>query len=314
MTPAFHSIKTVARRTGLSAYVIRSWEKRYRVVEPTRTGTNRRLYSEDQIRRLSLLREATQAGHSIGNVARLPLSELETLSGRRAERSLTPPAEPARATSDAAVIQECLAAVKELDFRGLESALNRAATRLGSQGVLQRVLGPLAEAIGDCWRGGALTAAHEHFATVVIRMFLGQATKPFAASEASPVLVAATLVGQLHELGALLAAATATNLGWHVTYLGPSLPAAEIAGAARQRRARAVALSFVYPEDDPRIAQELARLRELLPPGVDVLAGGRACPAYRTALDPIGAQPVRDLAELCVALDNLRAAPPPILR
>ena len=40
-----HPIKVVARRTGLSAHVIRIWEKRYGAVEPERTDTNRRLYS-----------------------------------------------------------------------------------------------------------------------------------------------------------------------------------------------------------------------------------------------------------------------------
>jgi len=38
---------------------------------------------------------------------------------------------------------------------------------------------------------------------------------------------------------------TETNLGWHVTYLGASLPAAEIAGSGRKKRTRAVALSLV---------------------------------------------------------------------
>ena len=82
------------------------------------------------------------------------------------------------------------------------------------------------------------------------------------------MLVVATPAGQIHELGALLVGAAAANLGWHVTYLGASLPAAEIAGAARQNRARAVALSLVYPEDDPRLEGELTRLRESLPPEV----------------------------------------------
>ena len=75
--------------------------------------------------------------------------------------------------------------------------------------------------------------------------------------ENAPVLVVATPSGQLHELGALLVGAAAANLGWHVTYLGASLPAAEIAGAALQNRARAVALSLVYPEDDPTLEDEL---------------------------------------------------------
>ena len=59
------------------------------------------------------------------------------------------------------------------------------------------------------------------------------------------------------------AGAAAANIGWHVTYLGASLPAAEIAGAAMQNRARAVALSLVYPQDDPRLEGELIRLRDM---------------------------------------------------
>ena len=54
MADALHGIKIVARRTGLSAHVIRIWEKRYGAVEPDRTDTNRRLYSEEQIERLKL--------------------------------------------------------------------------------------------------------------------------------------------------------------------------------------------------------------------------------------------------------------------
>jgi methylmalonyl-CoA mutase cobalamin-binding subunit len=120
------------------------------------------------------------------------------------------------------------------------------------------------------------------------------------------VIVVATPTGQIHELGALLVGAAAANLGWHVTYLGASLPAAEIAGVARQNRARAVALSLVYPEDDPRLEGELTRLRESLPPEVMLLVGGRAMPAYREVLKKIGATQVTDLSQLCSTLDELR--------
>ena len=119
-------------------------------------------------------------------------------------------------------------------------------------------------------------------------------------------MVVATPSGQLHELGALLVGAAAANLGWHVTYLGASLPAAEIAGAARQNRARVVAMSLVYPEDDSRLEGELTRLRELLPAEVVVLVGGRAMPAYRGVLDNIGATQLKDLAHFCSTLDELR--------
>jgi methylmalonyl-CoA mutase cobalamin-binding subunit len=88
--------------------------------------------------------------------------------------------------------------------------------------------------------------------------------------------VVASPAGQLHELGAVMAASAATNAGWSVTYLGPNLPAAEIAGAVRQREARAVALSLVYPADCDWLLDELRRLRCALPTGVTLLVGGRA--------------------------------------
>jgi DNA-binding transcriptional MerR regulator/methylmalonyl-CoA mutase cobalamin-binding subunit len=306
MAEAHQPIKVVARRTGLSAHVIRIWEKRYGAVEPERTVTNRRLYSDEQIERLSLLRDITQAGHSIGHVAKLPTDQLRGL----ARESHGTDGQTARTRTEApgtpTFLSECVAAVKSLDGRALDGTLKRAETELGAHGLLQRLIAPLAQTIGELWRDGSITAAHEHFATAVIRVFLSQAAKPFAGTDNAPVLLVTTPAGQIHELGALLVGAAAANLGWHVTYLGASLPAAEIAGAARQKRARAVALSLVYPEDDSRLESELARLRESLPPEVAILVGGRAMPAYRDALEKIGATQVSDLTDLCATLDDLR--------
>ncbi len=306
MDEVHQAIKVVARRTGLSAHVIRIWEKRYGAVEPARTGTNRRLYSDEQIERLSLLREITQGGHSIGHVAKLPTGKLRELArelhGTKGDSARVQPAPLGAPT----FLDECIASLKSLDGRALDDTLKRAGTELGAQGLLQRVVAPLAQSIGELWRDGSITAAHEHFATAVIRAFLSQAARPFAGTDGAPVLLVTTPAGQIHELGALLVGATAANMGWHVTYLGANLPAAEIAGAARQNRARAVALSLVYPEDDPRLEGELVRLRRFLPPEVAILVGGRAMPAYRDALGKISATPVSNLTDLCATLDDLR--------
>ena len=307
MSEVQHTIKYAARKSGLTPHVIRVWERRYEAVSPNRTGTNRRLYSESEIQRLGLLRDVTQAGHSIGQVARLSLEKLRALA---ADAAGGKPAPLGRSVPDApdaaALLEDCLAAVKALDSQALEGALKRAATALGAQGLLQRVVAPLAQKIGDLWREGAITAAHEHFASAVLRIFLGHASRPFTATEGAPVLIVATPTGQIHELGALLVGAAAANLGWHVTYLGASLPAAEIAGAARQNQARAVALSLVYPEDDPRLELELTRLRDLLPAEIPLLVGGRAMSSYADALEKIGALQIKDLVHLSLIIDELR--------
>lgn len=306
-----HTIDAVARRTGLTPHVIRIWEKRYQAVEPARSPTNRRQYTEDEIERLALLRELTRAGQSIGYVAKLSTETLRSLVANAAKTDKAAAAIPgAHSRTDPAedMVSEALAAVAALDTRRLETVLKRAGVVLGRQGLLQRVAAPLAQRLGEQWREGAITAAHEHFATAALRTFLGQSTAAFGSEAGGPSVVVGTPPGQLHELGALLAAALAANLGWRVTYLGASLPAAELAGAALQNGSKVVALSLVYPEDDAQLPEQLTRLRELLPPEVSIVVGGRAAAAYRACLDRIGAFQAADLSALGALLDRVRGS------
>src|ERR1700674_5544268 len=74
-----YPIQVVVRETGLSAHVLRVWEKRYGAVVPQRTATHRRVYSDADLHRLKLLRQATLLGHPIGSVASLSDQSLETL-------------------------------------------------------------------------------------------------------------------------------------------------------------------------------------------------------------------------------------------
>lgn len=311
MANAHHSIKIVSRRTGLSPHVIRIWEKRYGAVEPERTTTNRRIYSDAEIERLSLLRLATAAGHGIGNIAKLPLERLKFLIAK-AEVVGPDQRMEKRATSSAQTFHDsCLAAVTELDARLFDEILQRAVIALGNQGLLRQVVAPLARTIGELWRAGVVTAAHEHFLSAGLKVFLGHLSGQFAVPAHAPRIITATPAGQLHELGAVIVNAAAAQMGWHTTYLGASLPAAEIAGAAVQNRALAVALSVVYPEDDPNLPQEFINLRRFLPPETKILVGGRAAPAYLETLMRIGAVFTDSIDEFCNQLDLLRRSRKP---
>ena len=304
-----HSIRMATHRTGLSPHVIRIWEKRYGAVQPNRSGTNRRLYSEAEIERLNLLRLVTHLGHSIGTVAHLPTETLRGLAAR-VPASLRVNGEEPRSLSAAAhaeeYIRDCLTHIRALNTSALDETLGRSALAFGVHGMLQHVAGPLAQRIGDAWREGTISAAQEHLASARIRTFLFDAARPFAVGESAPTVVVTTPTGQLHELGAAIVAAAATNVGWRVTYLGAGLPAAEIAGVAVKDRAQVVALSIVYPDDDPDMPVELEKLRRHLPLDTRIVAGGRAAPAYRAALDAVSAITITELNEFSLLLDSLR--------
>ena len=185
MTKAHHSIRVASSRSGVSQHVIRIWEKRYAAVEPQRTPTNRRLYSDAEIERLVLLRLATDAGHGIGNVARLATGRLKDLVGEASSKQNgASPKRPAQAFHDS-----CLQSVKSLNAHRLQENLQRALIALGHQGLLRQVVASLAQNVGELWRTGVITAAHEHFLTASLKVFLGNAAGQFPVSSVAPVMV-----------------------------------------------------------------------------------------------------------------------------
>lgn len=317
-----HSIKVVSKRTGLSPHVIRVWEKRYATVSPERTEGNRRLYRAQDVERLRLLKLATDAGHSIGDIAQLPTERLARLvSDDLPAASAAPPAAaPAQglpagspvavsapAPDPAVLVATAFEAVQSMNAEALGAVLEQAAVALGQMRLLGEVVVPLVERIGNGWRDGTVKVAQEHVATATIRTCLGQLARPMTLHPSAPAIVVTTPAGQVHELGAVIAAAVARAGGWRVIYAGPSLPAEEIVSAVMAQRAVAVALSIVHPSDDPELPGELKRLRRLLPERVHLVVGGRASASYATALAECGATMVRDVVQLASSLERLRA-------
>ena len=304
-----HSIKVAVQRTGLSAHVIRVWEKRYQAVVPERTTTNRRLYSDEDIARLQWLQQAVQAGQSIGRIARLPTPELMKLV--RAEQAAVPLAQrPADGEGEekdpGKFLERALVAVQRLDAVSLEEQLVRASIALSQRHLLEEVVLPLMERIGQMWEEGTLRVADEHMASAVVRSFIGNIQASFQVSEAAPHVVATTPAGQLHEIGALLASVVATSEGWNSTFLGPNLPVEEIARAAAQKGAKAVLLSIIYPGDDPHLGGELVKLRRLLGNDIVLLVGGRAAQHYQRFLNRAEVVTLANLSDLRDSLRLLR--------
>lgn len=270
-----HPIRVVSRRTGLTPALLRAWEKRYGVVTPSRTEGGQRLYSDDDVHRLSLLHRVVEEGRSISQVAPLSVKELEELVQEdQAERAGPPAPQPLQTVSVAGILEQAERAVKSMDPGALERVLTRGAMALPVPVLIDDVLLPLLSGIGTSWEGGELGPAHEHIASVVVRRFLEWLLGTVAVEGKAPVLVAATTAGERHELGALLAAVSAGAEGWRAVFLGPDLPADEIAAAALRLQADVVALSVVDPAQAQQAPAEVQDLRSRLPASIRIMVGG----------------------------------------
>ena len=310
--PIYYPVQVVVHQTGLTPHVLRAWERRYGAVRPTRSESGRRLYTDLDIRRLKLLRRITKQGHPIGNVATLPDETLENLAKQTTISRVERP-RGGKGSSDrerTAIVRDCIAVVQRFDTDGLNRILKRSVLEAGYTAVVRQVIAPLAQRLGDLWSEGILQTSHEHFASGVIRAFLLDPARQYSGTLPNTALVASTLQGQLHELGVIMAAALAAERGWRVIYLGPSLPALEIASVAMKCDARVVALSMVYPEAEPQIVNELRELRNSLPEKTPILIGGRGAESYRAVINELQAQLVEDFGAFQVALAKIRAMRP----
>lgn len=68
-----YQIGTVSSLTGIDAHTIRAWERRYGAIKPIRSDTGRRLYADETIERLQLLKGLVDCSEAISQIA--PLSD-----------------------------------------------------------------------------------------------------------------------------------------------------------------------------------------------------------------------------------------------
>jgi DNA-binding transcriptional MerR regulator/methylmalonyl-CoA mutase cobalamin-binding subunit len=305
-----HPIQVVVRRTGLTADVLRAWERRYRVVEPGRSPTGRRLYSDEDIERLRLLRRATLSGRSIGQVSELPTAELVRLiRDDEAEEARAPEPAPQRSDLAQQLRLEALEAVEELDGTKLRRLLQRAATALGAERALEEVAAPVLTEVGDRWQAGDMSIAHEHLVSAVIRQVVGALLQSASDDPDRPLALFATPAGERHEFGALMAAVIAATRGWRILYLGADIPAADIARAALRHRPRLVAVSVVSRDLGRQLAGELSELREALPSEATLVVGGRGFARHDSLPHELGAVRIDGLAALRDYLETGAPAP-----
>ena len=314
-----HPIQVVTRRTGVSADVLRVWEKRYAVVTPVRSTSGHRLYSDADIERLRLMVRATRTGRTIGQVAALPTAALvELLDDETAPAGRPSPrdADAAPPTPSAAgdLFEACIGAIAAFDAVTIDLLLRRAVVALSADDFLDALVLPLVDRLRVQLLDGSLRGSHGHLAHAVLRRVLDDIVATATAPLASRDVVITTLGDHAPELDALIVAAAAAADGWRVTYAGPRVPADDVADMLELLDAHVVILSLHAPAGDRESPRELRRLRALLPAHVELLVVGSTPDVHRSSIVDTGATPLAGLGALRARLRELRGAAPRVTR
>lgn len=263
------------------------------------------MYSDADIQRLRLIARLSAIGLSLAELARASTTTL----ARMARQALDDPLmdatlDDARAN---ATINRMLSDTRALDPAALRAALTQSIFTLGPRIALDTVMSPFLEQIGIAWSCGEISVAQEHLASTVVRDVLGWVMQTAGTSADAPVIVATTVAEERHEFGAMMAGAAAAITGWRVLYLGPNLPATEIARVARDAGARAVLLSVVNPQPTRSLRDEFTALRSGTGKRMPIIAGGTSARDHKLTMGRSSIEHAENRDALMTSLDRIRA-------
>jgi DNA-binding transcriptional MerR regulator len=247
--PGYLRIGELAKRTGVSPELLRAWEQRYGLLQPTRTPGGFRLYSAADEARVQRMQSLVSGGLAAAQAARLILSGGE-------------PA-PGAVSASASIVDEeaanLAASLDRLDEQAANIALDRLFSAYTVEMVLQDVVLPYLHRLGERWEAGEISVAQEHFASNLLRGRLLSLAQGWGQGQ-GPGAVLACLPGEHHELGLLVFGVALRRRGWRITYLGTDSPIGAIADIARSLRPAVVVLLTMNPDVFLDHAREIGQL------------------------------------------------------
>jgi methanogenic corrinoid protein MtbC1 len=269
------SIADVERDTGLSKDTLRVWERRYGFPTPRRDALGERLYPAAQVERLRVIKRLLDAGHRPGRVVALPLDQLRALGA--GEGTAAAVAARRESPSD---FDELMGVLRRHDAGALTRELALLQARLGLRSFVVQVAAPLSALVGEAWMRGELRVFEEHLFTECLQTVLHAALSTLPAGQGTPRVMLATLPGEPHGLGLLMAQAALAVEGCACLSLGVQVPLDDIVDAAAAWKADIVALSVTGSVKRNQVLSSLEQLRRRLPKPVALWVGG-AAPALR---------------------------------
>jgi len=245
-----YSIKDMEYLSGIKAHTIRIWEKRYHLLDPSRTDTNIRSYSDDDVRRILNVALLIKNGYKISNVAAFDEAKLQA-EVLRLNRNLSDPEKN---------IDQLLFHTVNLDTFGFEQVLDKIILEFGFSKTIQQVIFPFFERIGILWQAGSIFAAHEHFVSNLVRNRLIRETGKLESKDSSPSILFFLRENEYHELGLLYSNFLAAQEGLRCVYLGQNLPFGDLSNLLINSEFDLVCTSFISAIEKPELEQYLVNL------------------------------------------------------
>lgn len=211
------SIKNLENISGIKAHTIRIWEKRYNLLQPERTDTNIRRYSLSSLQKLLNITLLYNHGFKISKIASLEESEIPIMVRDIALKS----------SSEQVAINALKLAMVNFDYVMFDATYDEFVAKYEFDYIFIHIFMPLMLELGILWQTGAISPAHEHFITNLVKQKIHIQTELIqrkqTPQENQKVFVLFLPENEIHELGILFLNYYILSQNYKTVFLGQSL-------------------------------------------------------------------------------------------
>ena len=239
---AVYSIKELEKLSGIKAHTIRIWEKRYGLIEPHRTHTNIRYYTDDELKKILNVAVLNRHGIKISNIARLNNLELKEEIIRVSSS----------ASSHDTLVDSLVISLIDMDEYKFEAIIDKSISKHGLKTALIEVLYPLLDKVGILWQSGDVYPAQEHFAANLIRQKIIAATDRLSNTfnPRGKKFLLLLPEGEWHEIALLFAQYLIKDANHEVLYLGQSVPYQDVLATGTSKQFDYVVISSTTTQSE----------------------------------------------------------------
>ena len=288
------TIKDLENLSGIKAHTIRIWEQRYHFLNPSRTDTNIRYYTNDELITLLNIALLNKYGFKISHIDKMKPIEMKEriLSLTQSEAQLE------------RIVNELIECMVDLRIEDFESVLDFQITSKGIEKTITQIIFPFLERIGILWVTSRVNPAQEHLVTNIIRqkLIVGiEKTSPALQANSTALLFLPE--GEHHELGILFMYYLLKARGVKVLYLGANVPIKDVLYVADLKTPTFVYTHLTSVANNFNFEKFLTRVGANLPK-YSVLVSGLLTQTYKKAV-PSNVNLKRSLPEVMDYLSKI---------
>lgn len=221
------TIKDLENLSGIKAHTIRIWEQRYSFIKPSRTDTNIRYYSSEELKKILNVALLNKFGYKISHIDKMAEGEIreKILSLSQAE------------AMQERIINDLIQCMVDVDTERLEQVLDKHIASRGIERTIIQIIFPFLEKIGILWLTNHINPAQEHLVSNIIRQKLIVGIDGVATSlNVNKTVLLFLPEGEYHEMGLLFVNYLLKNRGVNTIYLGASIPLKDVEYLVKLRK------------------------------------------------------------------------------